>query len=125
MKIVRYFFVGGAAAAVDIGLFFLFAKSFGFNYLVVGCIGFIIATAVNYFLSIRFVFRSGVRFARHTEITFIYLASLLGLVLNQGILFLLIEHGGAEMMLAKLAATGGVFLLNFSARNFFVFRAMN
>ena len=125
MKIVRYFFVGGAAAAVDIGLFFLFAKSLGFNYLVVGCIGFIIATAVNYFLSIRFVFRSGVRFARHTEIAFIYVASLLGLVLNQGILFLLIEHAGAEMMLAKLAATGGVFLLNFSARNFFVFRAMN
>ncbi len=114
--------MGGAAAAVDIGLFFLFAKSFGLNYLVVGCIGFTIATAVNYFLSIRFVFRSGVRFAKRTELTFIYLVSLLGLVLNQGILFLLIEHAGAEMMMAKLTATGGVFLWNFSARNFIVFR---
>jgi putative flippase GtrA len=125
LKIVKYFFVGSAAAAVDIGLFFLFAKLFGFNYLVVGCIGFTIATAANYFLSIRFVFRSGVRFPKHTELTFIYLASLLGLVLNQGILFLLIEHADAEMMLAKLAATGGVFLWNFSARNFIVFRDKN
>ena len=43
---------------------FLFAKLLGYNYLVVGCAGFILATAVNYFLSIRFVFRSGARFSK-------------------------------------------------------------
>ena len=122
MKIVRYFFVGGVAASVDIGLFFLFAKVLGYNYLVVGSVGFILATAVNYFLSIRFVFRTGTRFTKKTEVVFIYVVSLIGLGLNQMILFVLVEQVGAELMLSKLVATSGVFLWNFSARNFVVFR---
>ena len=122
LKIVRYFFVGGAAAVIDIGLFFAFAKLLGYNYLVVGCVGFILATTVNYFLSIRFVFRSGARFSKGTELAFIYVVSLIGLGLNQLILLLLVEQAGVELMLSKLAATGGVFLWNFLARNFMVFR---
>lgn len=122
LKIVRYFFVGGAAAAVDIGLFFLFAKLLGYNYLMVGCLGFIFATAVNYFLSIRFVFRSGTRFTKKTELAFIYAVSLIGLGLNQTMLFILVDRVGAELMLSKLVATGAVFLWNFSARNFIIFR---
>ena len=121
MKIVRYFFVGGAAAVVDIGLFFLFAKLLGYDYLVVGCVGFTIATALNYLLSIRFVFRSGTRFARKTELAFIYIVSLIGLVFNQAILFALVEQVGTELMMSKLVATGGVFLWNFAARNFLIF----
>ena len=122
LKIVRYFFVGGAAAVVDIGLFFLLAKLLGYNYLVVGCIGFTIATALNYFLSIRFVFRSGARFTRKTELSFIYGVSLVGLALHQMILFVLVERLGAELMLSKVVATGAVFLWNFSVRNFLIFR---
>ena len=122
MKIVKYFFVGGVAASVDIGLFFLFAKLLAYNYLVVGCIGFLLATAVNYFLSIRFVFRSGARFNKHTELAFVYAASLVGLGLNQTILYLLVERAAVGLMLSKLAATLGVFLWNFSARNFIIFR---
>lgn len=122
MRIVKYFFVGGAAAVVDIGIFFVFAKLLGYNYLAVGCAGFILATAVNYVLSIRFVFQSGVRFGKKTELAFIYAVSLIGLGLNQTILFTLVEKAGVELMLSKLAATFGVFLWNFSARNFIVFR---
>ena len=122
MKIVKYFFVGGAAAVVDIGLFFLFAKLLDYNYLIVGCIGFTIATALNYFLSISFVFRSGVRFTRKTELSFIYVVSLVGLALNQMILFALVERLGAELMFSKAVATGAVFLWNFSARNSLIFR---
>lgn len=123
LKIFRYFFVGGAAAVVDVGLFFLFAKLLGYNYFVVGCVAFSIATALNYFLSIRFVFRSGARFTRKIELVFIYFVSLVGLGLNQMILFGLIERLGAELMLSKLVATASVFLWNFSARNFVIFRA--
>ena len=114
--------MGGAAATVDIGLFFLFAKLLGYNYLVVGFVGFSLATAVNYFLSIRFVFRSGTRFTKRTELGFVYMVSLVGLGLNQTILFMLVEMAGVELMLSKLLATVGIFLWNFSARNFIIFR---
>ena len=44
MRVLRYFIVGGVAATVDIGFFFLFAKLAGFNYLVVAPLGFVLAT---------------------------------------------------------------------------------
>ena len=123
MKIVRYFFVGGVAAAFDIGIFFLFAKVAGYDYLLVGCVGFLIATAVNYVLSVKHVFRSGVRYSKGKEIALVYLVSMVGLAINQLVLYLLIDKMGSEMMLAKLAATGVVFFWNFSVRHFIVFRA--
>ena len=123
MKIVRYFFVGGAAAIVDIGIFFLFAKLAGYDYLLIGCIGFLVATAVNYVLSVKHVFRSGVRYSKRKEVALVYLVSMVGLAINQLVLYVLIDHMHSELMLAKLAATGVVFFWNFSARHFIVFRA--
>jgi len=68
VRILRYFIVGGVAATVDIGFFFLVAKLARVNYLVVAPLGFVLATWVNYQLSIRHVFQSGVRFSRKREI---------------------------------------------------------
>jgi putative flippase GtrA len=79
VRILRYFIVGGMAATVDIGFFLLFAKLAGFNYLVVAPLGFVLATWVNYQLSIRHVFRSGVRFTRGREIFLVYAVSAVGL----------------------------------------------
>ena len=123
MKIVRYFFVGGAAAIVDIGIFFLFAKLAGYDYLLIGCIGFLVATAVNYVLSVKHVFRSGIRYTKRKEVALVYLVSMVGLAINQLVLYVLIDHMHSELMLAKLTATGVVFFWNFSVRYFIVFRA--
>jgi len=122
LKIVRYFFVGGAAAAVDIGIFFVFAKLAGYDYLLVGCIGFLVATAVNYALSVKHVFRSGVRYSKGREIALVYLVSMVGLAINQSVLYLLVAQLHSELMLAKLVATGVVFFWNFSVRYFIIFR---
>ena len=59
MKIVKYFFVGGTAAAVDIVIFSIFAGYFGLPWIPVSIFTFILATFISYFLSIRFVFQSG------------------------------------------------------------------
>lgn len=121
MKIFRYFVVGGVAATVDIGFFFLFAKVAGFNYLAVAPVGFILATWVNYQLSVRHVFRSGVRFTRGREIVLVYVISTAGLLINQAILYGLVDLAGAELMLSKLTATATVFLWNYCARNYYLF----
>lgn len=125
MKIIKYFFVGGAAAAVDITIFFVFAKLFGFPYLTVGALGFIIATLVNYVLSTRFVFKSGARFSIKQEVILIYSVSMVGLILNQLVLYACVDGVGLELMLSKLIATGSVFLWNFFARNYFIFKPIN
>lgn len=125
MKIAKYFLVGGMAAVVDLAIFFIFAKVAGFNYLFVGAVGFTMATLVNYLLSVRFVFRSGVRFSRHQEVALVFAVSLVGLAINQLVLYVGIEHARAEMMLSKIAATAMAFLWNFAARNNFVFKGQS
>jgi len=95
VKILRYFFVGGVAAAVDIAFFFLFASLAGLNYLVVAPFGFVLATWVNYQLSIRHVFRSGARFKRSREILLVYAISAIGLLINQAVLYVLVAKLGA------------------------------
>jgi putative flippase GtrA len=124
MKIVRYAAVGGTAAAVDFFIFAVFAKFLDFNYLVVGAAGFVIATAVNYFLSIRFVFESGVRFGFQKEILLVFLISFIGLGLNQVVLYLGIGILGWEMLFIKLCATASVFFWNFGARSQFIFKPL-
>jgi putative flippase GtrA len=121
MKVVKYFFVGGVAAVVDIGLFYLGAGVAGWNYLMVGAVSFTLATVVNYVISIRVVFQSGARFARHHELILVFLVSGAGLAINQAILYTCISRLLLAILPAKLVATAGVFLWNYFLRSRFVF----
>jgi len=124
MKIIRYGMVGASASVVDFAIFALFAKWLGFNYLIVGAIGFVIATVFNYFLSIRFVFESGVRFTFKKEFALVFFISLIGLGVNQLVLYLGIGILGWEMLFVKVCATGSVFFWNFGARSQWIFKPL-
>lgn len=117
----RYFLVGGTAAAVDLSFFVVFSTWLGFNYLIVGAVGFIIATLVNYVLSIRFVFQSGKRFSQSREIAYVYGISAIGLGLHTAILFVAVSQAGWPGLAGKILATGLVFIWNYSARRYYVF----
>ena len=122
MKLIRYFCVGGVAASVDIALFAAVVQFAGLPWFLVAISSFVLATLVNYFLSIKYVFDSGVRFRKRDEVVLVFFASSLGLVANQGILWILIEVQGMHVILAKIVATGGVFFWNYAARRLFIFR---
>jgi putative flippase GtrA len=122
--LIRYFFVGGAAACVDIGLFALFAKAFGWPYLQVGIASFVLATLVNYWLSVRFVFVSGQRFRRRWEVAMVFAVSLVGLGFNALVLWLCVEVAYVDLIVAKVIATGVVFFWNYFARRVLVFGAL-
>ena len=124
MKIFRYAGVGATAATVDFLIFAVFAKLLNYNYLAVGAVGFIIATTINYFLSVRFVFESGARFGFRKEISLVFLISFIGLGVNQAVLYFGIGILGWEMLFIKLCATGSVFFWNFGARSQFVFKPL-
>jgi putative flippase GtrA len=117
----RYFVVGGICACVDIGLFMLFAKSLGMPYLRVAPGTFIIATLLNYVLSVRFVFVSGHRFTRRWEVALVFLVSAMGLAVNSGVLWFGVEVMRFGLLLSKLAATGVVFFWNYFARRVLIF----
>ena len=120
----KYAAVGTVAAVTDFLIFATFAKLLNFNYLVIGAIGFIIATVINYVLSIRFVFESGVRFGFQKEISLVFLISFIAMGVNQIVLYVGIGILGWEMLLTKICATGTVFLWNFGARSQFIFKPL-
>ena len=115
--------MGGLAATVDIGFFTVAVKGFGFNWFLVALCSFTLATVVNYLLSIRYVFESGIRFKKQAEVSLVFLVSGIGLVINQSVLWLLIESAGIDEVLSKLMATGTVFFWNYTARSRVIFKA--
>ena len=118
---VRYFLVGGAAAAVDISLYALFAQVLGYPYLVVAACTFVVATAVNYGLSIRHVFESGIRFGKRQEVALVFAVSAVGLAINQLALYVFVENFQANLIVAKVLATGAVFAWNYLLRSRVIF----
>ena len=122
MKFIKYFFVGGVAAIVDFLVFALFVKIFKLPWFISGITGFVLATLVNYLLSIKHVFTSGARFKKHKEIILIFLVSFIGLIVNQFILWQCIEFLSLDPLISKIIATGIVFFWNYSARNHFIFK---
>lgn len=121
MRLLRYFFVGGAAAFVDIGLFSLFAKVLGYSWLPVSICTFILATLTNYLLSIKYVFESGVRHKKHVEVAGVFMVSGLALLVNQAVLYIGIEFLHWNLVFAKITATGIVFFWNYFGRSRFIF----
>lgn len=122
MKIVKYFFVGGAAAIVDVGLFFIFAKFLAYNYLIVGFFTFIIATFVNYSLSIKYVFRSGKKYKKNYEVFLVYIVSATSLAINLFLLYVFHELLVVDVGLSKIIVTGLLFFYNYSVRKYFIFQ---
>jgi putative flippase GtrA len=121
MRIFKYFFVGGTAAAVDIGLFSIFAGYLGWPWIPVSIVTFILATLTNYFLSIKFVFESGSRHKKYVEIIGVFIVSVLALLVNQLTLYVAIEVFNWPLILSKIAATSIVFFWNYYGRSKFVF----
>ena len=120
-KVVRYAILGGAIAAVDTLFFVTFAIWAGLPYLWVNASGLCISMFINYFLSIRWVFQSGLRYKRRYEMSLVFLISVTALALNQSLLYLCVSILMVPLFEAKLLTIGIVFFWNYLARKHFVF----
>ena len=102
-------------------IFAFFLYGMDQHYLISGALSFLLATAANYFLSVRFVFGTGRR-ARNQRIFLLYLVSAIGIIFNLGVLAIGIDLVSMHEMAAKILATAAVFGWNFAARYYFVFQ---
>lgn len=122
IDLLKYLFVGGSAAILDLIIFYVFAESLQFNYLLVSIAGFIFSTALNYWLGVLFVFKSGISYSLHKEIILVYLVSLVALAVQLGMLFATVEWANLSLMISKVISMGAAFVFNFSLRKYFVFK---
>jgi putative flippase GtrA len=108
---------------VEFVLFAILIRIFGVRWYYANVVSFILINLVHYALSIRFVFESGARFAKHQEVLLTFLASGVGLLVNQLALYVLVSFLGVEVLIAKIGAIGTTFFWNYVVRQNFIFRA--
>lgn len=112
-QIWRFTIVGFICFGIDYGLLILLTEVFGVNYLISNLIGFSVSVIVNYYLSVRYVFKSG----RGQIFGFIIL-SVAGMGLNELIMY----ASPLNYMITKIFATAVVMVFNFITRKWLLER---
>lgn len=120
IQLLRYFFVGGAAFAVDFGLLWGLTDR-GMSYLPAAAVAFAAGLAVNYLLSIRWVFRDRALRSRTVEFAAFAAIGIAGLGLNEAILWSATDLLGIHYLASKIISAAVVFLWNFTARKYLLF----
>ena len=116
IQFVRYFFVGGIAAIVNIGSLSLFVELFKINYIISNILAFILGLLVNYILSKRIVFTHDTSINRGIEIMMYVIIGVLGLGFDTLILWIFTSKFKFYYMLSKIISTMLTFIWNFFAR---------
>ena len=122
IQLFRYGFVGGLAFLVDYGTLVLLTESAGLHYLLAATISFILGLITNYLLSITWVFNQHKLNNRWVEFLLFAFIGVVGLGLNDAIMFLCTERCGIHYTLSKIIATAIVFFWNFLARKLILFK---
>lgn len=122
-ELARYFVASAVALGADTALYALGLR-LHLGYPLAAVLGFLGGLAVAYLISVRWAFRT--RHLGNARIEFVVFAAIgvVGLLLTESLLWLQIDVLAFGPMPAKLAASCGVFLFNFGARKFILFKAL-
>ncbi|HKT12718.1 MAG TPA: GtrA family protein [Terriglobia bacterium] len=118
----RYVLVGGFAFVCDTFTLFSLTHYLEVNYLVSGAVGFLVGTAVNYVLSRNWVFQGRTLQNTSAEVMIFALIGVVGMGLNEWILWLFQSKLGIYYLYAKGVSGVTVFMWNFGARKLALFR---
>lgn len=121
-QIIKFGFVGGSAFLIDYGVLFVLTEFFGIYYLVSSTISFALSVIYNYILSVKWVFDvKGSRSKGQEFIVFLVL-SIIGLGINQIVMWITVEKLHIYYMISKIGATAIVMVYNFVTRKLFLER---
>ena len=113
-QILKFGVVGGIAFVIDYGILFLLAKVIGLNELISAARSFIISLTFNYFLNTKWVFEAKKQTPK--EVIIFVLLSVVGLGINEVLIYLGTKKLGIDVMIVKLFATAIVMVYNFITR---------
>jgi putative flippase GtrA len=117
---LKFAVVGGSGVIVDFSLTFLLKEKVKINRYIANSIGFITAATTNYFLNRWWTFQSHNSQIGQEYLTFFGIA-LIGLLINNLMLYIFHEKVKIQFYLSKLMAVGIVTLWNFFMNYIFTF----
>lgn len=122
IQFARYTIVGSVALAVDFAVLFLLTRFAGLYYLTSAALSFLLGLAVNYTLSRAWVFNRRTLGSATLEFTIFAAIGVAGLGLNELGMWLLTSKAGLNYLLSKIVTAAFVYIWNFGARKYSLFR---
>ena len=118
-QILKFGIVGGIAFIIDYALLYVCTEYLNIYVLYSSIISFSISVIFNYIMSIKWVFDVNHK-QTYKDFTIFIIFSIIGLGINQLIMYLGIEGLHIYYMLVKIASTGIVMVYNFITRKIFI-----
>lgn len=122
IQFFRYGIVAIIAFIIDFGFLFFFTQYWHIHYLISATLSFLISLFFNYILSTKWAFSRRSNYSYTTEMVLFLGIALVGLVLNDAIIWFLTEKLEVFYLLSKIVATVIVFFWSFIARRVLFYR---
>lgn len=119
-QLAKFGVVGVVATVIDFGVMNLLHYALHLDILIANTAGFTISLIFNYVASMKFVFEHRDDMSRKREFAIFVVLSIIGLLLNDGIVLALNKGLSLEANIAKVAATALVMIYNFVTRKVFL-----
>ncbi|MFO8148045.1 MAG: GtrA family protein [Bacteroidota bacterium] len=119
-QFVKFALVGTSGLFIDFGITFFLKEKFSSNKYLANSIGFSFAVISNYFLNKYWTFQDFNPEILFQGLKFVFIA-ILGLLINNLVIYLLNHHKRLNFYVAKVFAIGIVVLWNFTANYFYTF----
>ncbi len=116
MQIIKFGMVGGLCFLIDYGVMIFLTEVFNINYLISSGISFTVSVIVNYVLSMQFVFETEQDDSAMKKFIIFVVLSIIGLIINQILMWILVDKIGIFYMISKIGATVLVMVYNFVTR---------
>lgn len=115
-QFLKFGVVGVVATVIDFGIMIALTEWAGWDPVLSAGISFVISLIFNYLASMRFVFTHRDDLSRSREMAIFVVLSLVGLAINEGLMWLGVNALALNYVLVKVAATCVVMLWNFASR---------
>ena len=119
-QIIRFGVVGVICTIIDFGVMIFLREVAGVYYLFASGISFAVSVVVNYLLSMKFVFHGKKDSSKTREFIFFVVLSVIGLGLNQVIMWAAVDGMNISYILSKVGATAIVMVYNFVTKKIFL-----
>lgn len=119
-QFMKFGIVGGIAFLIDYGLLIFLTEVFQIDYMISTTISFTVSVVFNYIASMRFVFSGKEGMSRRREFIIFVTLSVIGLVINNILMWVGVEVLLVDYRIIKLFATLVVTLWNFVSRKVFL-----
>ena len=120
-QLIRYTFIGGVAFLIDYGTLALLTECFKVHYMISAIFGFTFGLAVNYILSITWVFRQRALNNKLLELLVFVIIGIVGLGLNELFIWIFTNKVEIHYLISKIFTAVIVYLWNFFARKYILF----